>query len=74
MVSWAALPLLLMLPSMPPLQAAVKPAAALENPNGGRGVHGAPGPVAGVGLPSLILFGGIAYLVVRRRATPALRQ
>ena len=29
-VSWAALPLLLMLPSMPPLQAAVKPAAVLE--------------------------------------------
>jgi hypothetical protein len=45
-----------------------------RNPNGGRGVHGAPGPVAGVGLPSLILFGGIAYLVVRRRATPVLRQ
>jgi hypothetical protein len=30
------------------------------------GVHGAPGPVAGVGLPSAILFVGIAYLVVRR--------
>jgi hypothetical protein len=42
-------------------------------PDGG-GVHGAPGPVAGVGLPSLILFDGIAYLVVRRRrATPVWR-
>jgi hypothetical protein len=42
-------------------------------PDGG-GVHGAPGPAAGVGLPSLILFGGIAYLVVRRRrATPVWR-
>ena len=31
------------------------------------GVHGAPGPVAGAGLPVLCLFAGIAYVIVRRR-------
>jgi hypothetical protein len=47
---------------------------AEETGSGGRtptpsgGVRGAPGPVAGAGLPFLILFGGIAYLVVRRKA------
>jgi hypothetical protein len=30
-------------------------------------VSGAPGPVAGAGLPFLCLFVGIAYVIVRRR-------
>ena len=31
----------------------------------GRGVHGAPGPLMGAGLPVLLIGGGI-YLMVRR--------
>ena len=36
-------------------------------PSSGGGVRGAPGPVAGAGLPFLCLFVGIAYVIVRRR-------
>jgi LPXTG-motif cell wall-anchored protein len=32
----------------------------------GRGVHGAPGPLMGAGLPVLLIGGGI-YLIVRRK-------
>jgi LPXTG-motif cell wall-anchored protein len=32
----------------------------------GRGVHGAPGPLMGAGLPVLLIGGGI-YVIVRRK-------
>jgi hypothetical protein len=35
----------------------------------GRGVHGAPGPIAGAGLPILAVGYGVYWLVRRRRKT-----
>jgi LPXTG-motif cell wall-anchored protein len=37
-----------------------------NNNNQGGGVHGAPGPLAGAGLPVLLIGGGI-YWIVRRK-------
>ena len=38
-----------------------------NNNNQGGGVHGAPGPVAGAGLPVILIGGGIYWLVRRRK-------
>ena len=51
------------------------PALAKEHENpgngngngGGRDVHGAPGPIAGAGLPVLAIGYGVYWLVKRRR-------
>jgi LPXTG-motif cell wall-anchored protein len=37
-----------------------------NNNDQGRGVHGAPGPLMGAGLPVLLIGGGI-YWIVRRK-------
>ena len=35
----------------------------------GQGVHGAPAPIAGAGLPMLVVGYGVYWLIMRRRKT-----
>ena len=66
MKTMLALPMALLLAlSVPALAKNDKGNQGNGNGNGGN-VHGAPGPLAGAGLPVLLVGGGI-YWVVRRR-------
>jgi hypothetical protein len=42
-----------------------------QNNQGGGGVHGAPGPLVGAGLPALVIAGGIYWLVRRKKRASA---